>query len=184
MAMNCPGSNLEVILYLSSSCISQLTHEQNLLLLLSISPLSSAQPRVLLTATCWLSQRHVLSQSLWQLPTRSWTCRSGEQYSQTSKDFSSQRNARSHACVLSPSPAQFGFLLIWPTHWTEHSLWADFLQLLQTLRVTTSQGFCTLSSLCQMLFPQEISWGKSPSSLFKCLHLREVFLRILPSRAS
>lgn len=65
MAMNCPGSNLEVILYLSSSCISQLTQEQNLSLLLSISPLSSAQPRVLLTATCWLSQRHVLSQSLW-----------------------------------------------------------------------------------------------------------------------
>ena len=63
--MNCPGSNLEVILYLSSSCISQLTQEQNLSLLLSISPLSSAQPRVLLTAICWLSQRHVLSQSLW-----------------------------------------------------------------------------------------------------------------------
>lgn len=182
MAMNCPGSKSwshPLSFFLLHLIVNP---RANLLLLFSVSPLFSAQPRVLMTATCWLSQHHVLSQSLWQPSTRSWTCRSGEQYPQTSKYFSTQRNTRSHIRVLSPSPAWFGFLLIWPSHWIEHSLWADFLQLLQTLRVTTSQGFCTLSSLCQMLFPQEISWGKSPSSLFKCLHLREVFLTILPSR--
>ena len=111
-------------------------------------------------------------------------CRSGEQCPQTPKDFNTPRNTRPHVCVLSPSPTWFGLLLVWPSLWTEHSPWADFLQLLQTLSVTAAQGFCALSSLCQMLFPQEISWGKSPSSLLKCLHLREVFLTIIPNRAS